>query len=98
MSDAPLFDGPALKERGLSAVTAGRAEWLRDARAMATFIARRDGRVTTDDLQERMELPEGAHHNLWGSVFHNAGFVHVGFERSRRPSAHARTIGVWRLP
>lgn len=98
MSDAPLFDGEARKREGIAAVATGRADWLREARAIAEFIARRDGRVTSDDLQDRIELPEGAHVNLWGSVLRAPHFRQIGYEKSRRPEAHARVIGIWRLP
>ena len=91
----PLFDGPALKDRGIARVSADHAGWLEDARRLALYLADQQGTVTADDLRGRIELPPGAHRNLWGAVWNDPRFKRVGYRKAQHPDAHARVIAVW---
>lgn len=89
--------GVELKEQGILFVSENRSCWLARVRKHAEMLIRTRGQITSDDLQAVFTLPYGASRNLWGAVFHDARFQCMGFQSSRRPSAHARTIRVWGL-
>jgi len=93
-----LREGERRKEVGLARVSGDHSDWVNRARALAAVIAGEEGDVTTDDIQARLSLPEDAHPNLWGSVLRAPMFRRVGYKKSTRAEAHARVIGIWRLP
>lgn len=60
------------------------------------------GRATPDDVRDHVgELPEGIGPALFGAVskpLKDAGAIrHVGYQKSRRPIAHARPVGIFEI-
>ena len=74
-------------------------DWLSFARSMAVAIAKERGRVTSDDVIERIgEPPPYVHRNVIGAMFALKGQFHrIGVVPSRRPKNHASIIGVWAI-
>jgi len=100
MSD--LFDGMEgfrRKRDGKEAVSLHNRAWLDWMRGEAWAIARERGTVTSDDLQRICDAHNRypAHPNAMGAVFHSEEWTQTGWTTSRRPSAHARTIRVWKI-
>lgn len=67
--------------------------WLDEARRVAIGIARKQGRVTADDV--RPHVPPPPHLNCWGQVFTKELFIDAGTEKARHRAAHSRTVHVW---
>jgi hypothetical protein len=90
--------GEKRKRAGRDRVATRNKEWLEWARFHARQISMWTGRVTTDDIHELCttfnRMP--THHNAFGAIFRGKQWECTGFEKSVRPSAHARPIGVWR--
>ena len=97
-----LFDldqGRRLREDGKEAASIRNGKWLSTMRHKARQIATERGTVTSDDIQDFCERLRfwPTHHNAMGAVFKRDEWEAVGWIESRRPSAHARAIRVWRL-
>lgn len=94
-----LEEGTALKEKGKDVVSSHAPSFLEIMRGVATVIAARKGRVTSDDL--RLYATQNGikphHQNAWGAVFRGKEWRCGGFTRSTLTSNHARTIRVWQL-
>jgi hypothetical protein len=84
--------GRMLRDQGIERVSAGHEQWLAEVRAYAWVIAHAKGVVSINDLRPRFKLPPGAHHNLWGSVFHTSEFRPTGLTQAAHSAAHARTV------
>ena len=82
-----------LRDAGIASLE--RHPWLHMARVVALGIARRDGYVTSDKLQESMHDWPPPHVNCFGAVFKCPMFRSTGFVQSQRPESHARWIQVW---
>ena len=99
MSQLGLFYGEKLKQHGLAAIEIKEGNFVGNARAIATLLAKKNGKVTMDDVREITDelglAPESS--NAWGSVFQHGGFKYVGMCKSRRPSNHARLVRIWSL-
>jgi hypothetical protein len=89
--------GHMLRDQGLQRVASNHENWLAKARAYAWVIARAKGVVSINDLRSRFTLPAGAHHNLWGAVFHCADFRPTGLTQAAHAAAHARTVREYTL-
>ena len=85
----------ALDLRDAGIVSLQRHPWLHIARNVAYNIARQDGYVTSDKLQEAMADWPPPHVNCFGAVFKNPMFKSTGFVQSQRPESHARWIQIW---
>ncbi len=85
----------ALELRDAGIASLERHPWLHMARQIALGIARREGYVTSDKLQEAMADWPAPHHNCFGAVFAKSMFKSTGFVQSQRPESHARWIQVW---
>ena len=94
-----LGEGQRRKRDGIALGTFHGSGWLNRARTVARDIAAKQGNVTSDDVLAVVGHPEleGLHRNSIGAIFQDPGFVLIGYTRTRRPSGHARKIGVWRL-
>ena len=91
--------GDDLRDEGIDRVSKGRKEWLGRVRAWAWDYARNHGSVSANDLRNNFVLPEGAHPNLWGAVFHGAGLKPEGTTKNKAvASAHSRSVKVWVIP
>ncbi len=90
-----LFEGRARRDKGLAKVSQGFGWWLDQARFLAERIAKQKGQVSSDDIHNALELPEGAHHNLMGAIFKDPRFKPIGYTHSSRPSAHGRIIRIY---
>jgi hypothetical protein len=90
--------GARLKEQGQKQVEEHNRPWIDWMRMQARFLAKKDGTVTTDDLQDIADWwnRHPKHPNAWGSVF-KEGFERVGYTKSRRPKARCRVISVWKI-
>lgn len=89
--------GRMMHDQGIERVAERHEEWLDAVRARAWAVARAKGVVSINDLRPYFVLPEGAHHNLWGTVFRTADFAPVGITRVEHPEGHARTVRVYAL-
>ena len=89
--------GETLKEEGRDKVSAHNQNWLQWARTQAKEMCFWKDRVTVDDVRELADMfdRQPDHHNAWGCIFREEGWVRIGYEKSKRPDAHARPIGVW---
>ena len=99
--------GRQRKEAALNVLAELRGAALRAIRRRLVRLAQADdnGVATADEAYDAfLEVCE--QHPEWrslpthflGAVFRQPGvWEHVGWIQSRRPSSHARTIGVWRL-
>ena len=91
-----LAEGRALRDKALGRFEGKAPFWLAKARAAARAICLERGSVTSDDILEVVGPPVGVSLKVMGAVF-KGGFRQVGFRKTRRPSSHARNIGVWTL-
>ncbi len=95
-----LFDpatGQALKHDALARFEVKGRAWLSQARAVAVWLAEKQGVVTTDDVLEAVGYPPTMlHWNVIGAVFSGKDWQIVGYVPSKRASAHSRRIGQWR--
>ena len=93
-----LAQGEALKASGMKQAAQSRALMLSVARFCALQHAKSHGTCTADDavryFTPAMKSELG---NAAGSIFKGQEWIHNGYTKSHRPSAHARVIGVWRL-
>ena len=93
------LSGEVLKQVGIKKVTANNKDWLDWIRAKAMQIALTVGAVSADDLRNVAVAHgrEPAHPNAWGAVFRGSQWEIVGRKKSATPSAHSRTINIYRL-
>ena len=97
MTQAAL-PGLLARERALLLLEQTYGFWLAKAREIAMQVCREHGSVTSDDVLERLELPEGASHNVIGAIFANGAggrFRASGYVPTRRPQGHGRRIVKW---
>ncbi len=98
-----FMTGNVLKSEGMAAAAADKTEILQIARDAADWVANHigDGICTSDDVAMRMQYlghKYGDLGNAAGSIFAKKKWRFTGDRvKSRRPSAHAREIKVWRL-
>lgn len=100
-----IFDqaeGERRKVAGMNLAANHRSGLLAHIRGEMVLIARvrPDGCCTSDDVHEWLRIwdyPEGCIGNGMGSMFLSSDWEPVGTVKSKRPSAHARRITVWRL-
>tara|TARA_Y100001968_G_C18710860_1_gene415609 strand:- start:129 stop:452 length:324 start_codon:yes stop_codon:yes gene_type:complete len=99
-----FMTGNVLKSEGMAAAAADKAELLQIARDAADWVATYGngyGTCTSDDVAMRMQMlghKYGDLGNAAGSIFAGKKWRFTGDRvKSRRPSAHAREIKVWRL-
>lgn len=71
-----------------------RRHWIEEARRIAIGIAKKQGRVSSDDVRKHIEEPP--HWNMWGPVFNDL-FIRGSRVQSRRPEAKGRWIHYWIL-
>ncbi len=94
-----LFDpdtGMTLKHDALAAFEVKGKAWLAQARAVAVWLAEKQGIVTTDDVLETVGYPPTTlHWNVIGSIFSGKDWQLVGYVPSKRVPAHGRRIGQW---
>lgn len=93
------LSGEVLKQSGIKKVSANNREWIDWIRAKAAQIALKAGVVSADDLRNIAAAHdrEPAHPNAWGAVFRGSQWEIVGRKKSTTPSAHSRSINVYRL-
>ncbi|HUE71431.1 MAG TPA: hypothetical protein VMP01_11155 [Pirellulaceae bacterium] len=104
-SDDPRRDGAAegrrRKDAALSHLELRRAAFIRRARREFLHVLLARGSATSDDLRQRLELPEGIDPKVFGAVpgaLAKAGIIaQDGFATTARPEAHARPVGIWKL-
>jgi|SRR5262245_31102239 len=98
-----LFDleaGRRLKEEGMQLAAEAGHDILTLARRVAERIARAEGRVDIDVVQEALAgygFKPGDLGQAAGSVFRGPQWRFVEFVESRRVGNHARMIRVWEL-
>lgn len=101
MIQSDLFnEGERLKSEGKDLAVKNRADVFRTAKQWSKWLGNLQETVTADDVHDRMEklgYVSGDLGNAAGSVFSGGQWERVGYTKSRRPSNHARVIGVWRL-
>lgn len=74
-----------------------RARWLSMARDVAVLIAKKNGRVTSDDVRKALPVPEGVDPRILGAVFRFGKWEKIGYTATSMRQAHARPISVWKL-
>lgn len=85
------------KEDAFDAFEHARPDWLSQARAVAVDFARKNGRVTIDDVRKVLPPPEDIDPRIMGAVFAGKQFVRVGYTNSNRATCHKRPISVFGL-
>lgn len=100
MTQMVLFaqkSGKELKKEGMKKAADKRPYGLAAAREYARELARIDGEVSADEVSDMMEY-RGIHlGNAAGSIFKEPCWIPIGFRASKKPSAHARIVRVWKL-
>jgi hypothetical protein len=104
-NENPLRDsgaeGRRRKEAAVSDLEIRRSAFIRHARREFLHILLAHDLATSDDLRERLKLPEGVNPKLFGAVpgaLAKAGIItQDGFARTTRPQAHGRPVAIWRL-
>jgi hypothetical protein len=91
-------EGQRLKRKGLERVEAKNARFIEKMRAYAREWSHHFSYVTTDDLRK---YSEGAglyptHHNAWGAIFKQKGWMVIGRQPSKLAGNHGRYINVYR--
>lgn len=81
-----------LRDNGIKTVKEKHLDWVMQARGHAIRIAKRKGRVTSDDVQRVYPRPKSVHPNCVGAIFHTPCLIPTGFVQSCRVSAHQRWI------
>lgn len=89
--------GQELRDTGIDQVAQGKEAWINHARSIAINVAEQFGSVTINDVREFISLPVDYHPNTWGAVLRGGVFQPVGFCQATHPSAHARTVRVYKL-
>lgn len=97
MQQLDLTEGEHRRDLGIEKVTSHNGNWLATARLTAEGIARRHGKVSSDELREVLGDHQPDHPNAYGSVFRDKRFQAIGFKKSENPSRHAGMIRVYRL-
>jgi hypothetical protein len=92
-----MNEGIKRRDAGLERVSRGFGWWVAEARERAIKFARRHGDVCSDDVHNIYPLPEGAHPSLMGMVFRDNRFKRVAYTPSKRPTAHARIIRLYKV-
>lgn len=92
------------KELGLYLVEKNNQVFLATMRGIARIIARRKGKITSDDIREyhrkhhkAKQIPMPTHPNAWGAVFKTSDWKAVGYTKSKQVSRRGGVIRVWRL-
>lgn len=93
-----LAQGQRLKREGQETVAAKNELFLARLRDYARKHSKDYGRVTSDDLRVFAVGNElyPTHHNAWGCIFKQKGWVCIGRQPSKLPGNHAREIRVWK--
>lgn len=95
MTQLPMFPD---RDAALDAFERGsHRDWLREARKLATRLARQNGRVTVDDVRRELPPPRDADPRIMGAVLNCPAFVPVGFINSKRRTCHGRPIRLFTL-
>lgn len=74
-----------------------RQPWLERARATARYLARKNGRVTIDDVRAECPPPPDVDPRVMGSVLTSKHFEKIGSENSTRRTCHQRPVAVFKL-
>ena len=87
------------KEQGMRLAADNQPSALAMAREIAEEIARRNGRVSADDVGREMKARGYDETGPWaGSIFSQKQWEFTGLRiRSKRVSNHGRELKVWRL-
>lgn len=72
-------------------------EYLDACRAEARKLLSSQFSITSEDVTEKVALPEGVHPNTIGNIFRHEDFVPVGYTLTRKFSSHKRLIRKWGL-
>lgn len=89
--------GRALRDSQLALFQLREAEFLETCRALAIEVIKRNGKVSINDIRERLAVPPGTHPSVLGAVFRTKQFRVVGFTEATHPQAHARIVRVYAL-
>ena len=91
-----LVEGKRRRDEALNGHETLRKEWLRRARNIGKLLSNEHGQVTTDDIWHHLPIPFFAHPSIMGAVFKRKEWQCIGYQKSTRPEARARRIGVYR--
>jgi len=89
--------GRSIRDNQLALFEIRDTEFLSRCRALAVEVCRTQGTVCINDIRARIQLPEGMHPSVLGSVFKSKQFQAIGFTEATHPQAHARVIRVYQL-
>ena len=93
-----MNEGERLKREGMKLAADRRPDDLLIARDIAKMLCKTYGKVTSDQVQERLDKARIRLGNAAGSIFKGGAFVPTHeFVKSTRKSRHAGLIRVWRL-
>jgi hypothetical protein len=89
--------GRSIRDNQLALFEIRDTEFLSRCRALAVEVCQTQGTVCINDIRARIQLPEGMHPSVLGSVFKSKQFQAIGFTEATHPKAHARVIRVYKL-
>jgi hypothetical protein len=89
--------GRSIRDNQLALFEVRDTEFLSVCRQLAVEVCRAQGTVCINDIRARVELPQGMHPSVLGSVFKQKKFQAIGFTEASHPQAHARVIRVYKL-
>lgn len=92
-----FISGEELKKSAIERLKGNYPEYIEMARAAAREHGRHNETVCSDDVWAKCPPPGWAHVNVMGAIFKHDDFIHLGYRKSRRPSAHARVISYYKL-
>lgn len=89
--------GRSIRDNQLALFEVRDTEFLSRCRQLAVEVCHLQGTVCINDIRARIDLPEGMHPSVLGSVFKNKRFQAIGFTEATHREAHARVIRVYKL-
>ena len=85
------------KENALDLLEETRSAFLAECRRVAYAVALNNGRVTIDDVRDRLELPQGVDGRVFGAVFNSKEWERIGYTQTKRKTSHRRPIAIFKI-
>jgi hypothetical protein len=89
------MNGKKLRDEGIEKASRNHGVWLAKARGIALDIAKRQKRVTINEVRKKIKLPKTASPNLWGAVMRDKRLIPVGYCQAKHPAAHSRIVRIY---
>ena len=92
-----MTTGRDLRELQLGLFELRDSDFLSFCREVAIEIAKVAGRVSINEVRERVVVPAHVHPSVLGAVFRDRRFKAVGYTEATHSAAHARVIRLYEL-